>query len=59
MRGIQRTFAAPKFSIAGILCPVASQKRIDINAAQKSVVSAPFSEYAPRRSSSRSVSGLM
>lgn len=57
------TLAIPKFSIAGILCPIRLKHKTDINQAHlKSVVSVLFRTggwNAPRRSSSRSLSGLM
>lgn len=49
------TLAAPRFSMAAILCP--TWYEIDINSAQTSVVPALFN--VPRRSSSRSDTVLM
>ena len=51
------TPATPRFSMAGILCPVVPKIRYQLSSPQ-SVVSCSFQKYAPRRSNSRSFSGL-
>ena len=54
-----QTFATPRFSMAGILCPVVLVYDINGARSRQSVVSALFSlSDAPLRSSSRSLRGL-